>query len=51
MIYLNGDFDGGSTNFVDETQTLHKVKKKLVHSLCTIKGTKLRLPCLILVEN
>lgn len=26
MIYLNGDFDGGSTNFVDETQTLHKVK-------------------------
>lgn len=24
MIYLNGDFDGGSTNFVDETQTLHK---------------------------
>lgn len=28
MIYLNGDFDGGSTNFVDETQTLHKVNKK-----------------------
>ncbi|XP_048737946.2 uncharacterized protein LOC125652647 [Ostrea edulis] len=24
MIYLNGDFDGGSTNFVDEAQTLHK---------------------------
>ncbi|XP_061173180.1 uncharacterized protein LOC133191693 [Saccostrea echinata] len=26
MIYLNGDFNGGSTNFVDEAQTLHKDK-------------------------
>lgn len=34
MIYLNGDFDGGSTNFVDETQTLHMVKKNafIVHN-------------------
>ncbi|KAL8566114.1 hypothetical protein ACOMHN_051840 [Nucella lapillus] len=24
MLYLNGDFDGGSTNFVDEKQRLHK---------------------------
>ncbi|XP_033734272.1 uncharacterized protein LOC117323265 isoform X2 [Pecten maximus] len=23
MVYLNGDFTGGSTNFVDESQTLH----------------------------
>ena len=25
MVYLNGDFNGGSTNFVDEKQTLYKV--------------------------
>jgi len=25
MIYLNGDFTGGATNFVDEKQTLYKV--------------------------
>ncbi|XP_041354681.1 uncharacterized protein LOC121372442 [Gigantopelta aegis] len=24
MLYLNGDFNGGSTNFVDESQTLYK---------------------------
>jgi len=23
MLYLNGDFEGGTTNFVDESQTLH----------------------------
>ena len=25
MVYLNGDFTGGSTSFVDEQQTLYKV--------------------------
>ena len=25
MMYLNGDFDGGSTNWVDECQSLFKV--------------------------
>ena len=25
MMYLNGDFEGGATNFVDESQTLYKV--------------------------
>ena len=25
MLYLNGDFEGGSTNFVDEKQTLFMV--------------------------
>lgn len=38
MIYLNGDFDGGSTNFVDETQTLHKVKKKWCIHCAQSKG-------------
>ena len=33
MIYLNGDFTGGSTNFVDEQQTLYKVKLLI---LCTV---------------
>jgi hypothetical protein len=27
MLYLNGDFEGGSTNFVDENQTLHMVSQ------------------------
>ena len=25
MVYLNGDFTGGTTHFVDEKQTLYKV--------------------------
>jgi hypothetical protein len=24
MLYLNGDFEGGATNFIDESQQLHK---------------------------
>lgn len=51
MIYLNGDFDGGSTNFVDETQTLHKVKKNSAFIVHNQRDKTLITNCLILVEN
>ena len=28
MLYLNGDFEGGSTNFVDESQLLYQVGQR-----------------------
>ncbi|KAL4237219.1 hypothetical protein ACF0H5_001937 [Mactra antiquata] len=43
MLYLNGDFNGGSTNFVDESQTLYKDAKTGVYCaeekniLCSVK--------------
>lgn len=37
MLYLNGDFEGGSTNFVDKKQTLNKVSIYLLHSLIFVQ--------------
>ena len=42
MLYLNGDFDGGTTNFVNENQTLYMVIIRLRFCVSTIVKLPMR---------